>query len=139
MKPDSLDKNRSTGQNTMYDYSDVIIHINPEPLSEENTDGETRYSWEISFNEPFSSEVKLEKISLLLSHDNYNVLLTAKNTTNIIAHTTFIKDSDPYVHDPSAVAHFKLFEDIEEMIGSINLIQGKKFADWWTPRRKHNL
>jgi hypothetical protein len=141
MKPNSLSDNKNTGQSTIHsddNYSNIVIMVNPDPFVEEKTNGETKYSWEISFKEAFGDDIKLEEISILLSHENYVVSLIAKDKTDIIAHAIFVKDPDPYVHDPSAIAHFKLFEDIEILIGSINTIQGQKFDDWWSPRKYKN-
>lgn len=116
------------------DYSTYTITINPDANIEEDSTGECKQAWQIQLSEPINSQIDLEKISKLVSHENYNVSLTTEVQPIIIANVSYFRDTNPYVHDPSAVAHFKLFEDIESLVGAIEAIQGKKFKDWWNPR-----
>jgi hypothetical protein len=116
------------------DYSIYKIRVNPRPTSvEETPDGETKQAWEIQLKEPMVSQVNLEEISQLLSRENYNVSLTAKDQLTIVANVSFFKDPNPYGHDRSAIAHFKMFNDIENLICRIEAVQGKDYQDWWIP------
>lgn len=117
------------------DYSIYEISVNPQPNTEETSDGKSKHTWEIQLSKPMNSQINLEKISQLVSHKNYNVSLASADQLTIIANVSFFKDPNPYSHDPSALAHFKLFEDIENLIGEIKIVQGKSFEDWWNPRK----
>jgi hypothetical protein len=75
---------------------------------EESEDGICKQSWDILLNLPFDSQIDLRKISKLISHENYEVLLSSQDNINLIASVTYIRDDNPYGHDPSAVAHCRV-------------------------------
>jgi hypothetical protein len=116
------------------DYNLCKIHVNPFAEIEESEDGICEQSWDILLNLPFDSQIDLRKISKLISHENYEVLLSSQDNINLIASVTYIRDDNPYGQDPSAVAHFRLFREVEELLGSINTIQGLRIEEWWRPK-----
>lgn len=114
-------------------YSADDIVVNKWAESKQAPDGKCKQIWDIVLKEPIVETTNIKDISQELSHEDFDVLLNIKQGKLLTVFVTFYMDTNPYIHDPIIFTIFKMFEDIERLLGKIDTIQGQKMEDRWSP------
>jgi hypothetical protein len=117
-------------------YSDYEIKVNKVPRIKELNNGKKEVIWEIILKEEISEKINLEDISQKLSHEDFDVKVKAEQGKYLAVCVTTIRDPNPYAHDYSMFDINRMFEEIEQLLGSIDTIQGQKVEDRWNPYKK---
>ena len=73
-----------------------------------------------------------------LSYDNFQVQISLIEKKNLSIHLKTFRDPNIYAHDYLMIRAHRIFDRIEELIGKIDTIEGKKFKDIWNPYKKPN-
>ena len=118
------------------EYSAESIILNKYPKLEQISDEKWKQVWNILLQEPISKVINLSDISQHLSHGNFNVQIKFIKEKYLKIYTTFNRDVNPYHHDHTIFSIYRMFEEIENLLGNIDTIQGHKIEDRWSPYRK---
>jgi hypothetical protein len=118
-------------------YSTENIIINKNPELQQLSDGKWQQIWGIVLKKPISKTINLTNISQNLSNKDFdlNVQIQVTKGKYLKVYTTFDRDTNPYHHDHSLFAAYKMFEDIEQLLGAIDTIEGQKMENRWSPYR----
>ncbi|MEH2023343.1 hypothetical protein [Nostoc sp.] len=114
-------------------YSADDIVVNKWAESKQTPDGKCKHIWDILLKEMILETINIKDIYKDLSHESFDVLLKIKQGKHLTVFVTFNMDTNPYIHDPIIFTIFKMFEDIERLLGKIDSIQGQKIEDRWSP------
>ncbi|MDZ7960961.1 MAG: hypothetical protein RMY34_24290 [Aulosira sp. DedQUE10] len=114
-------------------YSADDIVVNKWAESKQTPDGKCQQIWDILLKESIAEMTNLKDISQQLSHEDFEVWVKVKEGKYLTVFVTFNRDPNPYSHDPILFTIYKMFEDIERLLGNIDTIQGEKKKDRWSP------
>lgn len=94
--------------------------------------------WDIVLKKPITETINLEDISQELSHEEIelDVRIKVREGKYLTVYVTFSRVPNPYYHDNRVFAIYKMFEDIEQLLGPIDTIQGEKKEERWSPYRR---
>lgn len=113
-------------------YSNYKIRVNKRAESEQTSDGKWNRIWDIVLKKPIAETSNLEDISIKLSHQDFDVQVKVREGKHL---TVCVTNEKSYWDDEFLFATFKMFEDIERLLGTIDTIQGQKMEDRWSPYR----
>lgn len=116
-------------------YSADDIKVDNFPKIKEFSNGEREQIWNIVLRKPISQKTDLQFVSEKLSHEDFVVNLVGKGNCLTVCLKT-IRDPNPYIHDPNLFSIYKLFDDIEKLLGDIDTIEDQKSEDRWSPYKK---
>lgn len=117
-------------------YSADMIIVNKFPKLKELPNGKKEEIWEIVLKTTISEETNLQDISQKLSHEDFQVAVEVEQGKYLNVCVTTIRDPNPYGHDHTLFDIYRMFENIEQLLGKIDTIQGQKIEDRWSPFRK---
>ena len=124
-------------------YSAENIILNKHPELRQLPNGKWKEIWDIILKTPISRKIDLKDISKKLSSEDIfdkdyecDIQIDIKEEKYLKLCVTLFRDSNPYHHDYSIFAIYKMFEKIEELLGDIDTIQGQKIEDRWFPNAK---
>ncbi|MGK7877244.1 MAG: hypothetical protein AB4426_29295 [Xenococcaceae cyanobacterium] len=119
-----------------YSADDIIINKNPE--LQQLSNGKWKQVWDIVLKKTISETINLKDISKKLSHEDFDFDVQVQITKGkyLKVCVTLSRDTNPYHHDHSIFAIYRMFENLEQLLGSIDTIQGQKTEDRWSPYRK---
>ena len=119
-------------------YSAEHIKVNKNPELKHISHDVWNQVWDIILQQPISQTVNLKDIAQELSYENFDfdVRIEVKDGKHLTVDVKFSRDPNPYIHDYSVIGMYKMFEDIEQLLGAIDTIQGEKIEDRWSPFRK---
>lgn len=120
-------------------YSADDIIVNKQAELKQISDDKWEQVWDIVLKKPISETVKIEDVSQKLSYEtfDFNVQIEIKEGKYLTVDIKFSRDTNPYHHDYSVIGMYKMFEDIEQLLGPIDTIQGEKKEERWSPHRKN--
>ncbi|MEH2207496.1 MAG: hypothetical protein V7K53_26080 [Nostoc sp.] len=114
-----------------YSADDIVVDKWAE--SKQTPDGKCKQIWDIILKKPIVGTTNIKNISQEISHEDFDVLLNIKQGKHLTVFVSFYMDTNLYSHDPIVFSIFKMFEDIERLLGKIDTIQGQKREDRWSP------
>ena len=120
---------------TKYNADDIIINAHPEIIRLPN--GKSIETWEVILKQAIDREIDLIKVSEQLSYEGFEVQIILKTIKHLSIKLITLENPNLYGHDYIAIAVDRMMEDIEQLFGSINTIQGQKIEDRWSPFRKN--
>ena len=113
-------------------YSADDIIVNKWAELKQTLDGKWNSIWDIVLKKSIAETSNLEDISIKLSHEGFDVRVKVREGKHLtVSVTTERSERD----DDILFATFKMFEDIERLLGTIDTIQGQKMEDRWSPYR----
>lgn len=120
-------------------YSADNIIVNEHPELKKLPNGKWEQVWDIVLNQPISEKINLKDISQKLSNEDFefDVHIQVTKGQYLKVCVTCIRDANPYHHDYSLFAVYKMFENIDRLLGSIDTIQGQKKDRWRPFRQRH--
>ena len=114
-----------------YNADDIIVNKRAE--SKQTSDGKWHRIWDIVLKKTIPETNNLEDISRELSHDNFNVHIRVTAGKHL---TVSVTNEKSYWDDEFLFSTYRMFEDIERLLGTIDTIQGQKNEDRWSPYKK---
>ena len=114
-----------------YNADDIIVNKRAE--SKQTSDGKWHRIWDIVLKKIIPETNNLEDISRELSHDNFNVHIRVTAGKHL---TVSVTNEKSYWDDEFLFSTYRMFEDIERLLGTIDTIQGQKNEDRWSPYKK---
>jgi hypothetical protein len=117
-------------------YSVDMIKVDKFPKVKKLPNGKKEQNWEIVLKQTLTKQVNLQDISQKLSHKDFQVTINAKEGKYLNVCVITVIDPNPYSHDYTIFDIYKMFDDIEELLGSIDTIQGQKREERWEYLRK---
>jgi len=116
-------------------YSADDIVVNKWAELKQIPDEKWKQIWDILLKKTIAETTNLKDISKKLSHEDFDVTLKIKEGKHLTVFVTLNRDTNPYSHDRSLFTIYKMFENIERLLGTIDTIQGQKREDRWSPYR----
>lgn len=117
-------------------YSIHDIKVNKSPNLKELANQKREQTWDIVLKKAIPKKIKLEDISQKLSQKDFDVKVEVKKEKYLTVCVTTLRNLNPYGHDYSVFEIYKMFDKIEQLLGSIDTIQGQKIEDRWSPFKK---
>ncbi|BDA74896.1 hypothetical protein RIVM261_085030 [Rivularia sp. IAM M-261] len=117
-----------------YNADDIIVNKRAE--SKQTSDGKLHRIWDIVLKKIIPETNNLEDISRELSHDNFNVHIRVTAGKHL---TVSVTNEKSYWDDEFLFSTYRMFEDIERLLGTIDTIQGQKNEDRWSPYKKNRI
>jgi hypothetical protein len=117
-----------------YNASDIIVNKRPE--SKQAPDGRWHRVWDIVLKKTINKTNNLEDISRQLSHKDFDVHIQVAGGKYL---TVSVINEKSYWDDEFLFSTYRMFEDIERLLGAIDTIQGQKNEERWSPYKKDKI
>ena len=115
---------------TKYNADDIIINAHPKIIRLPN--GKRTETWEVVLKQAIDREIDLTKVSEQLSYEGFEVQIILKTNKHLNINLITLENPNPYGHDYTAIGVDRMMEDIEQIFGSIDTIQGQKMEERWS-------
>jgi hypothetical protein len=111
-------------------YTADMITVNKWAEHQQMPDGKWNQTWDIILKNPIAETSDIEKVSKKISHEDFDVQIKVSEGKRLTVSTKY-----PERDDPSLFSTFRLFENIDLLLGEIDTIQGQKMEDRFSPYR----
>ena len=132
---------------TKYSINDIDLNkVLKFPKIKELPGYQREMTWNIMLKQEISSCINLEDMSRQISHQtkershkNLRIKMQIVEGKNLSVYIKTTRNPNIYAHDHLAIAIRHMLDIIEELLGEIDTVEGKKFQDIWKYHRRSKL
>ena len=110
-------------------YSSDGLKITKMPMAEEISEYKSIRIWNIVFKKELDLNIKFDEIGCKLSQDDLQVNLKKQSPNNLTMSIIYEPEGNIYAHDPIVIKSLHLIEDLEEIFGEIDTVEGQKMEE----------